>query len=172
MGHSERVAGVACRIGERMGLGAEDLDCLRRGALLHDVGKIGSPSELLEKTSALTAEEFEVMKDHVRLGVRILEPITAFADAIPVVAEHHERLDGSGYPRGLRGDAISLHARIVAVADCFDAIGSERPYRDALPTPEVLEILREQAGKTLDEIAVDALHQVVAQQSASVAETV
>ena len=104
------------------------------------------------------------MKDHVRLGVRILEPIAAFADAIPVVREHHERLDGSGYPSGLRGEAISFHARIVAVADSFDAIRSDRPYRKGLPIADVLGIVRAEAGTTLDEHAVAALIHVVATQ--------
>jgi len=163
-GHSERVTDLACRMGTVLGMGEDEMQTMRRGALLHDVGKIGSPAALLEKSGPLTDEEFEIMKAHVRLGARIVEPIAAFADALPIVLEHHERLDGSGYPAGLKGEAISYGARIVAVADCFDAIRSDRPYRKGLPIPEVLDIIRAGAGKTLDEDAVAALIHVVTHQ--------
>jgi putative nucleotidyltransferase with HDIG domain len=166
-GHSERVAHLSVEIGKRLGLPEEELRSLRRGALLHDIGKIGSPAAILDKPERLTDAEFSQMKDHVRVGAMILEPIAAFADALPVVLEHHERLDGKGYPNGLAGEAISLHARIVAVADCFDAIRSDRPYRPGMPEPRVLAILRREAGTRLDPDAVAALHHVLADEELS-----
>jgi len=163
-GHSDRVTNLACRMGEALRVSEEELQTLRRGALLHDVGKIGSPAELLEKQDRLTDDEFERMKEHVRLGARIVQPIGAFRDALPIVLQHHERLDGSGYPAGLRGEEISYLARIVAVADSFDAICSDRPYRKGAPVSKALDIIRAEAGTTLDEDAVAALVYVVKNQ--------
>ena len=160
-GHSDRVMRLACRMGEFLGLGGDELHTLRRGALLHDVGKIGSPAEILEKPDRLTDEEFEIMKQHVELGLRILEPVPAFEDILPIVLEHHERCDGSGYPAGKSGEAIDPLARIVAVADCFDALRSDRPYRKGLAVPKALDIIRGEAGTLLDEDAVAALVRVV-----------
>jgi len=161
MGHSERVMELAVDIARDLGLARESLRALRRGALLHDIGKIGIRSAILEKAGALTDEEYEAMQSHVTLGVRILEPITAFADAIPVVREHHERMDGSGYPAGSVGEAISLNARIVAVADCFDALRSDRPYRKGMSDIDVLELIRSESPEKFDPDVVASLERIM-----------
>jgi putative nucleotidyltransferase with HDIG domain len=161
-GHSERVTEVALKIAKEMELSPKDLDILRRGGLLHDIGKIGIPSELLDKPGKLTAEEMALVREHVEIGKRILEPIQGFAECMPVVLQHHEWVDGSGYPYGLRGEQISIHARIFAVADCYDALVSERPYRRGLQRDRVLEILRKGVGKQFDASVMEAFSRVVA----------
>jgi len=161
MGHSERVMDVACAIGRDFGLSQAGMRTLRRGALLHDIGKIGIPARILEKTDSLTEEEFDLMRGHAMLGVRILEPITAFADAIPIVMEHHERMDGSGYPMGLVGEAISIYARIVAVADCFDALRSDRPYRSGMADQDVMDLIRSESPDKFDPDAVASLERIL-----------
>ena len=150
MGHSERVTGCAVKIAEVMGLPPKELDIIRRGGLLHDIGKIGTPAEILDKPGKLTDEELEVMREHVNIGARILEPIPGLADSMPIVLQHHEWVNGGGYPKGLAGEDITLHARIFAVADCFDALASDRPYRKGLPITQILQILQEGAGKQFD----------------------
>ncbi len=149
-GHSERVTHLALKIGAAMGLPQSDLQIIHRGGLLHDIGKIGTPPEVLDKPGKLEPQELQTMRDHVRVGVRILEPIAAFADALPVVAQHHEWVNGAGYPEGLTRDQISIHARILAVADCYDAIASDRPYRKGLPPAKVIEILEKGSGTQFD----------------------
>src|SRR5206468_8382401 len=132
-GHSERVTAFAVEIARRLGLGEAELMQLHRGGLLHDIGKIGVPRELLEKQAPLTRDERRRMEAHTTTGARILAPIASFGDVIPLVRSHHELLDGSGYPDGLRGDEIPPLVRILTVADVFDALVSERPYRTAWP---------------------------------------
>jgi len=161
MGHSDRVTEVASQIGLAMNLPTHRLLTLRRGTLLHDIGKIGTPGDLLNKPGPLTAQEISIMQDHVLLGARILEPIPQFKDALPVVLEHHERFDGNGYPNGLAGEEISLEARIVAVADCYDALTSERPYRPGLDRETVVEIIRDGAGTHFDPDVVEAFLRVI-----------
>jgi putative nucleotidyltransferase with HDIG domain len=126
-------------LGRAMGLSTRELLILNRGGLLHDVGKIGTPPSILEKPGRLDAQELEVMRDHVRTGVRILEPIPSFKEELLIVAQHHEWFDGSGYPAGLAGEDISLFGRIFAVADCFDALTSDRPYRKGMPKSKPLD---------------------------------
>lgn len=124
---------------------------LRRGGLLHDIGKINIPDSILNKPGALTAEEYDIVKQHPAQGVRIVEPLRSIRDTITLIQWHHERLDGKGYPDGLVGGVIPPLARVLAVADVFDALSSERPYRPALPQNECLRILRENtAGGGLD----------------------
>lgn len=149
-GHSERVTDVAVEIGRSMGLPSNDLEIMKIGGLLHDIGKIGTPPTILDKPGKLSPDEMRVMQDHVRMGVRILEPIPGFHEALPIVAQHHEWFDGSGYPEGLSGKNISLHARIFAVADCYDALTSDRPYRKGLPKQQVLAMLEEKSGVQFD----------------------
>jgi putative nucleotidyltransferase with HDIG domain len=149
-GHSERVTELAINLGRAMGLSTRELLILNRGGLLHDVGKIGTPSGILEKPGRLDAQELEVMRDHVRTGVRILEPIPSFKEELLIVAQHHEWFDGSGYPAGLAGEDISLFGRIFAVADCFDALTSDRPYRKGMPKSKALELLRKESGTHFD----------------------
>ncbi len=159
-GHSERVTALALRIAHAMGLPAKDLQIVHRGGLLHDIGKIGTPPAILDKPGKLEVWENEIMQNHVKVGMRILEPIECFRDMLCVVAQHHERLDGSGYPAGLAGDQISVHARIVAVADAYDALTSDRPYRKGVPQEKALEILKRNAGTQFDPKVIDALVKV------------
>jgi putative nucleotidyltransferase with HDIG domain len=156
-GHSERVTALALRIAHVMGLPAKDLQIVHRGGLLHDIGKIGTPPAILDKPGKLEAWENEIMQNHVKVGIRILEPIDCFRDMLCVIAQHHERFDGSGYPAGLAGKQISLHARIVAVADAFDALTSDRPYRKGVPQEKAIEILKENSGTQFDPKVVEAL---------------
>lgn len=156
-GHSERVTALALRIAHTMGIGAKGLQIVHRGGLLHDIGKIGIPPAILDKPDKLEPWETEIMRNHVKVGIRILEPIECFKDLLRVVAEHHERCDGSGYPKGLTGDRISLHARIVAVADTYDALTSDRPYRKGIPEAKAMEILKDNSGTQFDPKVVAAL---------------
>jgi putative nucleotidyltransferase with HDIG domain len=132
-GHSERVSVLAVAIGRELGLPAEDLEVLRLGALLHDIGKIGVPDQVLRKPGPLTPDEYDVIKEHPALGARILRSVPFLSRHLPIVELHHERPDGRGYPRGLRDEDIPLPARIVHVADAYDAMTSARAYRAALP---------------------------------------
>ena len=150
LGHSERAARLAVRIGRIMGLSQKQLDELQRGALLHDIGKIAIPPEILDKPGKLTEEEMTVMRSHPREGARILEPLKGFANTIPVVLQHHEWFDGSGYPDGVSGEAISLIARIYAIADVFDALVSDRPYRRGLDRQTTIDYIKERSGTQFD----------------------
>lgn len=163
-GHSERVTNLALDIGRAMGLDQRALDVLHRGGLLHDIGKIGIPATILDKPGVLSKEEIAIMRGHVRLGARILEPITAYAEMIPIVLHHHEAYDGTGYPEGLAGEAISLGARIFSVADVFDALSSDRPYRPGLPLEDVIAYIRDRTGRQFDPKVVEAFLRVVAER--------
>ena len=132
-----------------------------RGGLLHDIGKIAVPSAILNKPSALTVEEFAIMKEHPATGARILEPIPEYARLIPIVLQHHEKFDGRGYPAGLAGEEISFEARIVAVADVFDALTSKRPYRGAMDHDQACSIIRTRAGTHFDRRMVQAFFAVL-----------
>ena len=132
-GHSQRVADLSVAIGRQMQLSDADLETLRLGALLHDIGKIGVSDAVLRKPTKLTADEFEQIKLHPTLGARILKPLRFLDAQLAIVELHHERPDGRGYPHGLKGDEIPMFARIVHVADAFDAMTSARAYRGALP---------------------------------------
>lgn len=145
-GHSERVTELAVRLGQRLGLDADDLETLERGGLLHDVGKIGVPTAILDSPDALDTRGWTLVREHPRIGWRILEPIRAFAAVRPIVLQHHERWDGQGYPEGLAGTQIHRLARILAVADTYDAMASGRPYRDPLDHDVVLEEIRRGIG--------------------------
>lgn len=159
-GHSERVTAMAIRIARHIGLDAKELQTMQRGGLLHDIGKIGTPQTILDKPGKLDSDEMQIMRDHVRVGLRILEPIPAFKEALPIVAQHHEWFNGKGYPEGLAGEAISLHARIFAVADFYDALTSDRPYRKGLPKAKVVDMLREGSGIQFDPRVVEAYLQI------------
>jgi len=159
-GHSERVADLAVEIGRVMGLPEKDLVTLNKAGLLHDIGKVRTPRPILNKPGKLTEEEFDIIRKHPEDSSRILEPITPYRDIIPAVLQHHERFDGKGYPRGLSGESISLCGRILAVADSFDAMVSDRPYRKGKSLDAVLREIRKEAGKQFDPLVVDALMQV------------
>jgi putative nucleotidyltransferase with HDIG domain len=162
-GHSERVTKLALKIGRVLGLTQEELDNLHRAGLLHDIGKLGTPAELIDKSGRLTAEEQQIVNEHPSIGERILEPIEAYAEIIPIVRQHHEWFNGKGYPYGLAGDAITLGARILAVADVYDALSSERPYRAAMDPEQALQIIKENSGSHFDPVLVDALFEVMEQ---------
>ena len=163
-GHSERVCVLSVEIGVAMGLATDDLDTLRLGALLHDVGKIGVSDAILGKPSPLTDDEFEIIKRHTVLGAQILAPVAFLRPHIPIVELHHERPDGTGYPYGLRGDDIPLLARIVHVADAYDAMTTARAYRVARAPEEALAELAAHVGTDFDAAAFEALARVVRQQ--------
>ena len=156
-GHSERVSALSVAVGRHLGLSEDDVEVLRLGALLHDIGKVGVPDEVLRKPGALTAEEFEAIKLHPTLGARILRSVPFLAPHIPIVELHHERPDGSGYPHQFRGEEIPLLARIVHVTDAFDAMTSARAYRGARSTAEALRELWRCAGAEFDAEVVQAL---------------
>jgi putative nucleotidyltransferase with HDIG domain len=156
-GHSMRVSQLACLIGEKVGLTVEELEALKRGALLHDIGKIGISDTILHKPGKLTEDEWKSMRLHPDIGARIVERIPFLQDCMPVVRYHHERWDGTGYPCGLKGHDIPLFARIFAVADVFDALTSKRSYRKRSSPDEVLAYLREQSNLLFDPQIVEAL---------------
>ncbi|HYO64296.1 MAG TPA: HD domain-containing phosphohydrolase [Pyrinomonadaceae bacterium] len=159
-GHSERVVSFSLRLGRELGLGREALRSLEFGALLHDIGKIGVPDAILRKPASLTPDEWGKMRVHPLLGRQILEGIEFLEGAARVVAEHHEKWDGSGYPLGLKGEAIDLNARIFAVADAFDAMTSDRVYRAGRPYEAAAAELDEFAGTQFDPAVVAAFHRV------------
>ena len=148
--HLKRVQTYAVQIGEDLGLAREVLDALRAASLLHDIGKLAVPEQILSKPGRLTAEEFEKMKIHPIVGAEILSRVQFPYPVVPIVRSHHERWDGKGYPDGLRGEDIPIGARILAVVDCFDALTSERPYRRARSVEETIIHIRQESGKTYD----------------------
>ncbi len=160
-GHTQRVAELAVRIGQELRLGPERLRILNRAALLHDIGKIGVPDSILNKPAKLTEEEYAVVKEHPVRGYAMIKHVKSLQQELGGVRHHHERLDGSGYPDGLKGDAIPLGARIIAVADVYDALTSPRPYRDAWPRERALALIDSEAGSKLDPTCVRALHAVL-----------
>ena len=161
-GHSERVSAISVAIGKQMDLPAEQLDVLRLGALLHDIGKIGISDNVLRKPTALTPDEFELIKEHPSLGARILRTVPFLTEHLPIVELHHERPDGRGYPFGLTSTETPLLARIVHVADAFDAMTSARAYRPALDAAFAMRELWRCAGTQFDAEVVQALVQALA----------
>ncbi len=156
-GHSERVGFWGRRLAEALGLPVAEIDMVAQAGLLHDIGKIGVPETVLRKRGPLDHDEWALMRNHPLVGAQIVAPFDFFAEGALVIRHHHERWDGSGYPDGLVGAAIPLGARIVAVADVFDALTSDRPYRPALPRAAALAYLTDEAGRTLDADVVAVL---------------
>jgi len=148
--HSERVAHLARRLAAARGLDPDEVAAIGEAGRLHDIGKIGVPEPVLRKPGPLTAEEWHAMRRHPLIGAQIIAPFEFFARSAAFIRHHHERWDGGGYPDGLAGGAIPLGARIVAVADVFDALTSPRPYRAAIPHDAALARLRDEAGRGLD----------------------
>lgn len=155
-GHSERVTHLSIKIAHVLGLDEKQVETLKRAAYLHDIGKIGISRSLLDKPGRLTDQEFEAVKDHPAIGARILEPIEAYADVIPMVLQHHEKYNGKGYPYGIGGEDIEIGARIMAVADVYDAVVSDRPYRQGWIEEKAISMITEEAGKHFDPKVVDA----------------
>lgn len=165
-GHSQRVAELGASIADEMGLDPDTVEHIRLAGHLHDVGKIGIRESVLNKPGKLTAEEFEHVKDHVRMSMEILAPLTHLDRVLIYVHDHHEHWDGSGYPRGLKGEQISIGGRILAAADAFDAVTSRRAYREALAQPAAVEYLESHAGGLLDPAVYRALRVVVERRRA------
>jgi len=156
-GHSERVGAWSRALGAALGLAPADAESIAQAGLLHDIGKIGVPESVLTKTGPLTEVEWRAMRRHPVVGAQIVAPFDFLAAGALIIRHHHERWDGSGYPDGLVGQTIPLGARIVAVADVYDALTSDRPYRRALPVSEARARLVAEAGATLDPSVVTAL---------------
>jgi putative nucleotidyltransferase with HDIG domain len=156
-GHSDRVTRYSLMIAKEMGVSDEFIETVRVSAQLHDVGKIGIEDGILKKPGALTPEEFDIMKTHTTKGANILRPVAQLKDMIPGIELHHESLDGRGYPHGLKGDEIPLLPRIIAVADTFDALTTNRPYQHAHDPKDALKIIHNLSGKRLDPTAVAAI---------------
>ena len=155
-GHSERVSQYAVAVAHHFGVKGRELKQVEIAALLHDVGKIGIEDAILLKPEALTAEEFAQMRNHVVKGAAIVSPIKRLKDMLPGIRSHHENWDGSGYPDRLQGDAIPLVARLIAIADVFDAMTTDRPYQKGMSLEAAMERLRAMAGQRLDPKVVDA----------------
>jgi putative nucleotidyltransferase with HDIG domain len=163
-GHSERVAELALKMGKSLNLNSNSIENLQRAAFLHDIGKIGVPLAVLDKPSKLSDEEFHLIKRHPGLGAKIIQPINAFRKITPMIAQHHERFDGKGYPVGLAGEEIHQGARILAVADVYDALSSDRPYRKGMVIEAALELIQKEAGGQFDPVMVKALLKVIAEE--------
>jgi HD-GYP domain-containing protein (c-di-GMP phosphodiesterase class II) len=161
-GHSERVSRVSLAIGQRMGMAEEELETLRISALLHDIGKIGIDDSILKKPAALTDEEYEIMKTHPQKGYKIMKNIPAMKDFLPGMYMHHEMINGKGYPQGLMGDQIPLQAKIVSVADTFDAMTIDRPYSKGMKLDDALNRIGSFVGTRYDGKVVEALVQACA----------
>jgi len=147
-GHSVKVSDMAATLGKKMNLSEEEVDALRLGGILHDIGKIGVPGEILNRPGKLTPDEFEIVKTHPEASCNICQPLQkTLGSALDVIRHHHEKLDGSGYPDGLQGEDISVVARIAGIVDIFDALIAKRPYRSAMPREKAFEILKKEADE-------------------------
>ena len=160
-GHSDRVGAWSRQIGATLGLHADAIDVIAHAGRLHDIGKIGLPETLLRKRDALDHDEWALVQNHPLIGAQIVAPFEFFAEGVLAIRHHHERWDGTGYPDGLAGATIPLGARIVAVADVFDALTSDRPYRGALSPDLALAYLASEAGRTFDADVVAAFVSVL-----------
>jgi putative nucleotidyltransferase with HDIG domain len=165
-GHSERVARYATLIARHLSLSEKDIRLLEEVASLHDIGKMGIPEEILDKNGPLNKEESEIIKKHPLVGKEILKPIEFLEPGLSVVSDHHERQDGGGYPRGLKSEQISLFAAIATVADAYDAMTSDRPYRKALSQDEAIQVLEKNKGTQFDSRVVEAFVEHLREQSA------
>lgn len=163
-GHSERVAEISVKIARAMHLSDEMIDSVGRAGLLHDIGKIGIPMAILDKPGRLTDEEYVNIKNHPVIGAQILEPIEAYRDIIPIIRQHHEKIDGSGYPDGLEQESIDIRARIMAVADVWDALVSDRPYREGWVSKRAKALIQENKGTHFDPQVVDVFMTLLAEK--------
>jgi HD-GYP domain-containing protein (c-di-GMP phosphodiesterase class II) len=170
--HSKRVAALAVRVGYQLGLGPDTVRRLAIAGLVHDIGKLQLPGEILTKPGRLTDEEFAVIRRHPGLGAALLSHLGGFSEEVPIVAAHHERWDGAGYPAGLQGQEIPLEARILSVCDVYDALTSDRPYRTAWEHDRAIALLREDTGKAFDPVCADAVIAVLGGSATPVVEVV
>lgn len=155
-GHTRRVTQLTLRLAERMGVSKQEMIHIRRGALLHDIGKLGVPDQILLKPGKLTDEEWDLMRQHPTYAYEMLNTIHYLRPALDIPYYHHEKWDGTGYPQGLKGEQIPLAARIFAVVDVWDALHSDRPYRPGWPVEKIREYIREQSGQHFDPQVVEA----------------
>ncbi|MCX7796021.1 MAG: HD-GYP domain-containing protein [bacterium] len=160
-GHQKKVSDLACKIGGKLGLSSTEIERIRIAGLLHDIGKIAIPAEILNKPGRLSELEFEIVKTHPKIGYDIVKNVSSLSDITEIILQHHERLNGSGYPRGLKEDEILLSAKILAVADVVEAMSSHRPYRPAFSIEEVIRELKENSGKLYDSRVVSACLQII-----------
>jgi putative nucleotidyltransferase with HDIG domain len=160
-GHTQRVAELAVLLGEALGLNEMDLVNLRRGALLHDIGKMGVPDSILLKSGPLSPDEWETMRRHPTYAYEMLFPIAYLRPSLDIPYCHHEKYDGTGYPRGLKGEQIPISARIFAVVDVWDALRSDRPYREAYSNHKALDYIRSQSGLHFDPVVIEAFLNIV-----------
>lgn len=167
-GHCDRLSRYSVGIGRELGLSQEELVALQRGGIVHDIGKVAVPEHILNKPGRLTPEERRIIEQHSVAGERICAPLKSFRLVLPIIRHHHEKLDGSGYPDGLRGEAIPLLARILQTADVYDALATDRPYRAALPHEEALRIMREEAARGWWDARLVGLLETVLHAAASV----
>jgi putative two-component system response regulator len=163
-GHSRRVTELSIRLAQAMGMSEEEIVHMRHGALLHDMGKIGIPDSILHKPDDLTEQEWAIMRQHPRLAFEMLNSIEYLREALDIPYFHHEKWDGTGYPQGLKGEQIPIAARLFTVADVWDALTSDRPYRPAWSQDDAMEYIREQSGKHFDPHVVELFFKVIQQQ--------
>ena len=149
-GHTQRVTEITIRVSQQIGFSEEELSHIKRGALLHDMGKIAIPDEILQKPGPLNETEWERMRQHPIYAYEMLSPIAYLNPALDIPFYHHERWNGSGYPHGLKGEKIPLSARLFAIVDVWDALRSDRPYRKAIPREQVIDYLSENANVLFD----------------------
>jgi putative two-component system response regulator len=160
-GHSRRVTELTIKLAQAMNMSEEEIMHYRHGALLHDMGKIGIPDSILHKPDALTEEEWVIMRKHPQFAFEMLSPIEYLRPALDIPYSHHEKWDGLGYPRGLKGEEIPMPARLFAIADVWDAVTSDRPYRPAWTEEQARAYIREQSGKHFDPQVVDLFFKVI-----------
>jgi putative nucleotidyltransferase with HDIG domain len=167
-GHSQRVAELAASVAEALGLDPDVVEQVRLAGRLHDVGKIGVREAVLDKPGPLDPDEYAHVREHVRIGLEILAPMPGLGPVLAFIGDHHERIDGSGYPRGLAGEAISIGGRIIAAADTFDSLTSRRAYRDARSEQDTLAFMAGLVGRSLFPDVFDALRRAIEQRQALV----
>ena len=170
-GHCDRLAKYSVALGEKLGLPEDLRVALRRGGLVHDIGKLAVPEHILLKPGPLTPEERKIMEQHTIAGERICAPLRSFRHVLPIIRHHHEKQDGSGYPDGLKGEQIPLTARILQVTDIYDALSTDRPYRKALPVQKAFAIMREEVKRGWwDGSLIDQLERLVAESALQLAD--